>query len=162
MVSDELRTIFGYDDSYPTCSRTYATLCIYLPNASNLDKLTEKLGIQPSRTQVKGEIRKGQVREWPTAWFLESKGIVESKDVRRHINWLLDKLQDEAEIIQQLLTEGSQIYLSCFWESAVGHGGPMLDAVILKRIVELGIGITFDIYFTDDNGSSERDEPHSQ
>ena len=155
MVSNILKTFFEYSDSYPTCSRTHATLCIYLPDASNPNELTEKFGIQPSRTQVKGEVRKGRARTWPTAWFLESTEKVQSKDVRRHIDWLLEQIQDKSEIIKQLQTEGSEIHLSCFWESAVGHGGPMLDADLLKRIAMLNMGIAFDIYFADDNESSD-------
>jgi hypothetical protein len=159
MISKQGKTFFEYDDSYPTCSRTYATLCIYLLDTSNPNFLTEKFGIEPSRIQVKGEVRNGRVRNWPTAWFLNSTEKVASKDVRRHIDWLLEQMQYKSEVIRDLQIEGSEIYLSCFWESAVGHGGPMLDPEILQKIASLNIGIVFDIYFDDDE-SSQVDEPH--
>jgi hypothetical protein len=147
MISKRIRTFFDYSDSYATCSRTYASLCIYLPDASDPNELTEKFGIQPSRTRVKGEFRNGKRRNSPTAWFLESMENVESKEVRRHIDWLLDQIEERSEIIKQLQLEGSEIHISCFWESALGHGGPMLDPTILNRIAALNIGIAFDIYF---------------
>ena len=162
MISKRVKTFFDYDDSYPTCSRAHATLCIYLPDNSNPNELTERFGIQPSSTQVKGEVHNGRVRNWPTAWFLESKEKVASKEVRRHIDWLLEQLEGKSEVIRELQTEGSEIHLPCFWGSAVGHGGPMLDAKILKKIASLNIGIAFDIYFDDDNEASEVDEPRVQ
>jgi hypothetical protein len=140
------KTFFAYNDSYPTCARTYATLCIYLPDASDPNAVSEKFGIQPTRTQVKGEIRNGKTKRWPTAWFLGTTEKVQSKDVRRHVDWLLDQLEDKSEIIRQLQESGSEIHISCFWESAIGQGGPMLDPVILKRIAKLNIGIIFDVY----------------
>ena len=42
-----------YDDDYATCSRTYATLVI---KHSGSSKITERLGIEPSRSQRKGEL----------------------------------------------------------------------------------------------------------
>jgi hypothetical protein len=150
MNSIEQEPLFAYNDSYPTCHSTDATLCIYLPDAYNPNLLSEKLDIQPSKTQMKGEIYKGKVREWPTAWFLESKGKVHSKDIRRHISWLIDQVEGKSEFIRQLQTEGSEMRISCFWVSAFGHGGPMLDAEIMKRLVELNVGVSFDIYFDED------------
>ncbi len=150
MSSVNPKSFFAYDDLYPTCYRTHATLCIYLPETYNPNELSGKLAINPSRTQVMGEVRNGKVKNWPTAWFLESTNNVDSKDVRRHIDWLLEQISGRSEIIQQLQAEGSNIHISCFWVSAVGHGGPMLDPDILKRIATLNIGITFDIYFEDE------------
>lgn len=158
MISKRIKTFFDYDDSYPTCSRAHATLCIYLPDNSNPDDLTKKFGISPSRTQIKGEVRHGQERNWPTAWFLGSKENVASKEIRRHIDWLLEQLKDKSEVINDLRNDGAEIHLSCFWGSAVGHGGPMLDAEILKKIASLNIGIAFDIYFEGDDETSDADE----
>ena len=108
---------------------------------------------------MKGETRNGKVRNWPTAWFLESAKQIDSKDVRRHIDWLLDQFNGRSETLRQLRDEDATICLSCFWESATGHGGPMLDADILNRIAALNIGIAFDIYFDDHLESNNTDEP---
>jgi hypothetical protein len=161
MVPNKLKTFFDYDDAYPTCSRTWATLCIFLPDTTSPDTLTKNLGVQPSITHLKGEVYKGKVRKWPTCWFLESTGKVESKEIRRHIDWLLDQVEHKSEIFNKLQTDGAEIHLSCFWGSSVGHGGPMLDPKILRRIASLHIGITFDIYFEGDD-TGETQEPHLQ
>lgn len=71
---------------------------------------------------------------------------MQSRDVRRHVDWLLDQFEDKAEVIHQLQESGSEIHISCFWQSADGQGGPMLDPVIVKRIAKLNIGIIFDVY----------------
>lgn len=158
MVLKRLQTYFDYNDAYPTCSRTHATLCIFLPDTISPGELTEKIGIPPSKARVKGEVYRGKVREWPTSWFLESAGKVESKDVRRHIEWILEQIESKTEIIKQLQDEGAQIHFSCFWASAAGHGGPKLDPDILKRLALLSIGIAFDIYFDGDDANNI-DEP---
>jgi hypothetical protein len=150
MNSNKIKSFFDYNDDYPTCDSTYATLCIYLPDNANPTALSEKLNIQPSRLQTKGEIRNGKVKNWPTAWFLETSDQVQSKDVRRHINWLLEHIEDQSDIIKQLQNTDTEVHISCFWASATGHGGPMLDQDILKRISNLNIGISFDIYFAGD------------
>jgi hypothetical protein len=139
-----------YDDDYPTCNSTHATLCVYLPIDYDPIGLSDKLGIQPSRKQVSGELRNGKVKRWPTAWFLESSEKVRSKDVRRHIDWLLQQINTKSDVIKELQDIGSEVHISCFWVSAVGHGGPTLDQNILKRIADLNIGIDFDIYFAGD------------
>ena len=144
------KSYFDYDDDYPTCYSTHASLCIYLPNRHDLAALSERLGVQPSRTHVNGEIRNGKVKRWPTAWVLESSERIQSKDVRRHIDWLLQQIENKSEVLEELMDAGSDIHISCFWVSAVGHGGPMLDQDILKRIAKLNIGIAFDIYFAGD------------
>jgi hypothetical protein len=159
MISNRLKMFFEYNDSYPTCSRTWVTLCIFLPDTIRPDEITQKLGVQPSKTHMTGEVYKGKVRNWPTAWFLESAERVESKDVRRHVDWVLEQVEPKAEIFSQLQSDGAEIHLSCFWGSATGQGGPMLDPKLLKRIALLNIGITFDIYFEGDDDIEESSLP---
>lgn len=140
-----------YNDTYPTCEETHVTLRIYLPEGSDPDVVTEKLGLQPTRTQRKGELRNGQIKQWPTAWFINSEEKVQSKDLRRHLDWLMEQLSGKQEVIRELQKAGARLDISCFWASACGHGGPMLDPRILKRLARLNIGLGFDIYFAGDD-----------
>jgi hypothetical protein len=151
MSSTETDSRWSFDDVYATCHDTHATLCIYLPDGFDPSVVSETLGIQASRTQVRGEVLKGRLRHWPTAWFLRSEEQVQSKDLRRHIDWLLDQLVGKSEYIQDLQRAGADIHIGCFWVSAFGHGGPMLDRHILERLVALGLAIDFDIYFAGDD-----------
>jgi hypothetical protein len=84
-----------YRDDYPTCEETYATLCIYRDDLEP-NVVTERLGVSPSKTQRKGET--GLLDSVPVGgWFLSSKGHVESRDVRRHIVWVLDQLAESED-----------------------------------------------------------------
>ena len=134
------------DDNYPTCEETYATLRIYLPAQDNPDLISDELGIKPSKIQKKGEIHKGRKRKWPTAWFLSTRDQVESKDVRRHIEWLLDQLTSKEGILKNYQSAGYEMDIFCYWVSAQGHGGPMLSPNQMNRLAKCGLGISFDIY----------------
>jgi len=157
-----IKSLVEYHDDYATCHSTYATLCIYPPGGADPAALSEKLGLRPSRTQVHGEEVHGKLKNWPSAWFLGTQGKVETNELRQHIDWLLDQVEDKAEVIQTIQAEGAEVHLSCFWVSAFGHGGPMLDQYILKRLARLNIGISFDIYFAGNEIDEAFDHaPHS-
>jgi hypothetical protein len=148
-------SVSEYDDAYATCEKTYATLCIYLPDQYDPNSLSEELGITPSRIQVKGENREGSIMRWPTAWFLTTDEIIQSKDVRRHIDWLIDQLTGKEKIIQKLKVNSSKVEISCFWLSSSGHGGPMLSSNTMGRLGELGIVLGFDVYFDVSNDAEQ-------
>jgi hypothetical protein len=134
-----------YDDHYATCSRTYATLAIkhLAPGV-----VAERLGIEPSRRQRKGElIRPYGARIAPfDAGFLSTRGIVESRDSRRHIDWLLDRIEAKAAEILRLQSEGCEMFVSCYWLSARGQGGPTISPGQMRRLGELNLELWFDIY----------------
>ncbi|WP_159452347.1 DUF4279 domain-containing protein [Singulisphaera sp. GP187] len=137
------------DDDYPTCARTYATLLIY-PNAVDPAMVTERLGIEPSSWQRRGEViprtnRPPKVAEL-SGWFLTSKSQVESKDSRRHVAWLLDQIASKSAVIRSLQETGCTMAISCYWLSKDGHGGPTMPPSQMKTLGELNIELWFDIY----------------
>jgi hypothetical protein len=80
-----------YNDDYPTCKETYATLRIY-HDELNPDDVSSRLRLVPSDSQKKGQILQAE-REAPVgAWFLSSQDQVPSRDVSRHIVWIIDQL----------------------------------------------------------------------
>ena len=139
-----------YDDEYPTCDETHVSLRIYseeTPPAS----ITERLGVEPTSIQHKGQVRNPEGRR-PVVlkhhgWFLESENHVTSKDVRRHLDWLLDRMDERAEPLAALMQEGARADIACFWMSASGHGGPTLSPSQMKRMAALGVDCWFDVYF---------------
>jgi uncharacterized protein DUF4279 len=144
---------FGmYDDSYATCKETYATLRIY-PENLDPDQVSECLALSPSSIQRRGEARLLSSGNYATkrlnGWFLTSKGIVDSRDVRRHIDWLLDKVEPAALQFGEILTEGARADISCFWVSASGHGGPTLSPSQMGRLAKLQLECWFDLYAAD-------------
>src|SRR5258708_4925009 len=102
-----------YQDDYPTCEETYATLRVYHdklePNA-----ISNRLALVPSDAQKKGDIRSSGHSLPIGGWFLSSRDQVISKDARRHVVWILDQLNGRETELEKLQNEGYQMDISCF------------------------------------------------
>lgn len=137
----------SYADDYSTCSNTFATLRIYSQTLSP-EEVTRALGVQPTRTLRQGEQRGDKVSNLH-GWFLSSEGRVDSRDLRRHLDWLLDQLATGANPTQQVTARiPGRVWadISCLWISAVGHGGPTLSPKQMQRMARLGLECWFDVY----------------
>ena len=136
----------GFDDAYATCARTYAIVLIIREDL-NPEAVTEQLRIVPTVTVLKDQSRRGSRFKATTGlWQLSSREQVESRDVRRHIVWLLDGLRGRECEFQRLRAEGYQTVMSCYWLSAQGQGGPMLGPLLMRRLSDFGMELWFDIY----------------
>lgn len=140
-----------HDEEYPTCIRTFATLRFYHDDASP-DAVTRALGLFPTEFQKKGVQKKGEnvrrgkvVHRALSGCFLRSKGEVESRDVRCHIDWILDRLDGKGAAIANLHVQGWRSDVFCFW-LGIGSGGPMLDPAQMGRLSELDLPCGFDVY----------------
>jgi hypothetical protein len=139
-----------YNDEYPTCKRTYATLCIY-HNDLAPSELSTFLGLRPTHSQQKGKVDLADPTRRNFApkiggWFLSSRDKVTSKDNRRHLNWLLDKLNRKRSKLLSLQRKGFSMHISCYWLSTQGHGGPTLSVEIMQRLARLNLEVWFDVY----------------
>ena len=134
-----------YDDHYATCIETYATLRIY-PNESP-ETVTTQLGISPTRVQEKGDRSKTGVPFTTHGWFLCSRNFCSSRDIRRHLDWILEKITSKRNVIQLLCGDGTKADISCYWLSAHGHGGPTLSPIQMAQLATLNLDCWFDIYF---------------
>ena len=138
-----------YDDSWATCERTYATLRIFSAEISPV-QIGDALGVAASNSYTLGQPfgRTGQVRK-TNAWFLTSVGQVESRDLSRHIDWLLDQA-GAPEALLSLTGRGADADIFCFWESKSGHGGPEFSPRQMGRLSALGLPLGIDVYFPDE------------
>ena len=134
-----------YDDNYPTCKKTYATLRIY-HDALEPEVVSSRLVLEPSKSQRKGQTLGPNRVARLGGWFLSSQDQVNSKDVRRHIAWILDHMAGSKDEFLKLQDEGYETDLFCYWLSASGHGGPELDPELMQRLVSLRLPIGFDVY----------------
>lgn len=135
-----------YLDDYPVCKSTYATLCIY--PSGDAEEVSRTLGIEPSEVRTPSKTTRS--RSTPiTCWFLSTKGTVESKDLRRHVDWLLDQLAPRKRELNLVRSQGAECEINCYWRSAYGHGGPGLSPSQSKRLGALELSIWLDIYFDD-------------
>ena len=136
-----------YNDDYATCERTYASFRVYgVPPG----EVTRALALEPSDSQSEGEARTIGSRAKPDGWFLSSKNSIESRDVRRHLDWLLDLLGPQATALRDLRQRGAVMDVSCFWLSASGHGGPTISPEQATKLAALDLDCWFDVYFGDD------------
>jgi hypothetical protein len=137
-----------YNDEYPTCEATYATLRVY-PGEIDPESVTQRLGVAPSSFQRRGDITSKSSRARPVpmhGWFLESETMVHSKDCRRHIDWILDQLATKTDAVLALQQAGCKMDISCYWLSRNGHGGPTVSPAQMKRLAEMNLDLGFDIY----------------
>lgn len=140
-----------YDDDYGTCERSYASLLIY-PVRTDPETITRRLGIEPSFWQRKGGAEAGRLRHPPRiaevdVWCLSTKDRIESRDSRRHVDWLLDQIEGRSTVLRSLREEGGRIGISCYWVSRFGEGGPTISPDQMRRLGALNIELWFDIYF---------------
>ncbi len=140
-----------YDDDYPTCDQSYATLRI-LSEAVDPDVMSARLGIAASRAHRRGDRGSGRAIHGLNGWFLTTEEIVQSRDVRRHIDWLLERMDPLRAALASLRAEGCRADIFCFWVSASGHGGPGLMPGSMRRLADLELEVWFDVYF---RGSDE-------
>lgn len=140
----------NYDDSFPTCLATHAAIRIFHDDLDP-NEITKLLGITPTYSHQKGEdIYEGKLtsgKRKTGGWLLDSESQVESRDSRRHIDWLLDHVENKIDIIHELQENGYVIDLLCYWLSDHGEGGPIVSVEETIRLAKLNIELGFDIYF---------------
>lgn len=135
-----------YIDDYATCDKTYATLRVYTGDMSP-DFVSKILGVEASEKLYIGKIADGRLRPAKlNGWFLTSKGSIDSLDARRHIDWLLDQLIGKEDKLSKVIESANEVYVSCFWGSAQGHGGPRLSPSQMSKLVQLNLELDWDIY----------------
>ena len=131
-----------YDDDFDTCYETFVTLRIYTKE-KNPQLITKILSIEPSSITLKGEGRKNN---YVNGWFLSSKNFINSKDLRRHIDWIIEAIKNKKKYITNFLDEGFDIDIICYWSSKNGTGGPILSPKQLTSLSKLNIEICFEFY----------------
>jgi len=139
-----------YNDDYGTCAFVKATFSVDCAEADP-EIVTDILTLQPSKISKRGRVVKGTFGnriEPRNIWSLASEGHVQSQDLRRHLDWLLDLLEPASTAIFTLQEMPDIIMrINCVWWSSVGHGGPCLWPEQMIRIARLNLELDFDIYF---------------
>jgi Domain of unknown function (DUF4279) len=143
-----------FDHDYSSCSRTYATFCIYHDRLES-EQITALLRLKPDRIVRKGNPAiKGTTPR--NGWFLTTQGRTDSKDIRSHIALLIQKLSPRKKNLNSLKKRGCEFKIMCLWESASGNGGPYLNHAFLKELSVLPIDLDFDIWFPYNNEPKAR------
>ena len=151
-----------YDDNYSTCKETSAAFRIIHP-ALDPDALSQQLGLRASWAWRKGQPHsRRNIPSRTGIWGLDTEGILTSRDLRRHLDWLLDQLEPKAEVLQDLRVQGYTMDIFCLWCRSGGTGGPMLSPRNMIRLGALNVTIGFEFWAIDeDEGDGETEEPAS-
>ena len=85
---------------------------------------------------------------------ISSESFVESRDLRRHLDWLLDKVEpgsDGLNVLQQ--RPGVRMCVHCIWWSRHRGGGPTLWPEHMRRLAALNLECSFDIQYYGEDGA---------
>jgi len=145
--------------SYGTCDRTCAKLLIY-PSELKHEDITASLGLEPTEAHnngdeiptIRGTMRVAKV----TFWLLSSENYVVSKDVRAHLDWLLERLSNSHDALRDLQqTHEVKMSVDCPWWSRGGHGGPALWPEQMRQLAELNLECSFEVQFYPDDDETD-------
>lgn len=139
---------------YETCSECFVRLMIYT-GAINPNEITKLLEVEPTYITLAGDKitnSLGRTREVKNSgWFLSSEEIVNSKDLREHIDWIVSKISPFATNLKKIQEiKDIKLTLKCVWFSKFGHSGPVLWPEQMKALSDLDLECSFDIYFAED------------
>ncbi len=82
-----------------------------------------------------------------TMWALSSESFVSSKDLRAHLDWLLERLFSSRQAVKNLQQHGMTMSVNCPWWSRGGHGGPTLWPEQMQQLADLNLECSFDVQF---------------
>lgn len=134
-----------YDDQYKACLRTYCTLRIYT-GEQNPDALSTILACQPTSLWHKSSERGAKAVKPFNAWFLSSRGIIDSRESRRHLDYVLNVLENKKTQLDDYLQGQGYKDVVCFWHSSGQQGGPALNAKHAAILADFDIDISWNIY----------------
>ena len=104
-------------------------------------RITSELGIKPSSASKKGDTRstsRGVFTSLWGGWALWSKGHVRDRDVRRHLEYLLRRLEPVAHVIEKYKSDPSlDVFVRISFEPQNLEGGISVSADLLGRICRL-------------------------
>jgi hypothetical protein len=122
----------------------------------DLDRISQELQLIPAWVRLRGETYgKRRNAQRISVWALDTSGLVASRDARRHIDWLLDRLEPRSAELLTYQQRGYELDLYCLWCRLGGSGGPMLSPQQMTRMAALGLTIGFEFWNADD----EDEEP---
>lgn len=139
-----------YDRDYSGCERCDISLLIYT-GEHDPKVVSDILGVQPTSYVRSGEKSVNSLGRTfvgkINGWFLSSEKEVDSKDLRPHLDWLLDVLEPRRAGLAELQRlRGVTMRVNCIWWST-GSGGPVLWPEQMIRLAQVNLECAFDLSF---------------
>lgn len=122
--------------------------------------VTSLLAIHPSLSHKRGEVRAGlrAPKPWRTGvWSLESS-LGQDSRLSQHLISMLDILEPKAAAIKQLVSDGHRAEFFCGYFAAQESSGIDLEPEVLRRLGELGVGLTVCFYLLENEDKPARPE----
>jgi len=120
------------------------------------DRITAILGVEPTKAYRKGEAylagpRAGYVTGRTGVWVLATDNVVDSADLDRHLEHLVDLIfrgPDRKQRLKQLhevmSRDGLKADVSCFWRGGPGTQPPALSKDAIRKLPQLPAEIETD------------------
>ena len=146
-----------YDDSYPSCALCFVQFRIY-GGALTPDEISEALALQPDKTVKRGDVFRyfrGKTRiQSKNIWQLSTRRRVDSFDLRRHLDYLLELLLPRKERLSQLQArEDTLIFVRALHASWCG--GPVLWPKQMAGLAELDLELALECAEMEEGGDPE-------
>jgi hypothetical protein len=108
--------------------------------------ITERLRIEPSKSQPRGSRNRQGFLYKESGWWLESP-LPRETHIEEHLRWLLDRLVPVSEGIRELARDGWRIDIFCGLHPKYGDEGFVLDHRLIQDLATIGLHeIGFDIF----------------
>jgi Domain of unknown function (DUF4279) len=110
------------------------------------DKITVALGIEPTRSGLKGErvsSRNEALRR--TSFWLKTSPLPDERPLQEHLEWVLNLFEPKHQVLS-LISKEHSCDLFCGFSSENGQGGACLGTDLLARLAGLGVSLVLDLY----------------
>jgi hypothetical protein len=151
-ANEGLSFLTPYDPAYGTCALCRATLRIY-SDTTSAEEISLFLNLKPTRTSRRHKPSNrdpfpNSESEVLYGWFLSTRSIVQSFDLRDHLDWIIAALAPRRDRLLAL-QKNSHIRMTvcAIWWSKYGGGGPAIWPSQMKALADLNLELGFDVSF---------------
>jgi hypothetical protein len=112
------------------------------------DRVTECLGVHPTRSHRRGENRPGPraTQPWQEGLWLLEAPCDPHDPIRVHLEWILDRLESHRMRIDDFLQQGCRADIYVSYALHIQHSGPTFDQELLKRLARFAVPVGLSIY----------------
>ena len=138
------------DKDYPSCDDVYVDFFVYCDFETVRDYFSSDFTPTDQVTAGKPRVNKtGKIRIPKLShWTISSDRIIDSKDARDHIDYVLDIIYPQKEHILKL-QENFTMGMKCVWFAKGVSGGPAVWPEQMSRLSELNLELGFSFYPAD-------------